>query len=61
MQEHWLPELQEITGTINASFSANFRHIGCAGEVSLGVVGVPFRCPGVWRQQPPQPGVTPLV
>ena len=40
-QEQWLPELLRIVGIINTSFSHNFRDIGCAGEVSLGVHGVP--------------------
>ena len=40
-QGRWLPELRRIVGVINDSFSLNFREIGCAGEVSLGVNGAP--------------------
>ncbi|GFR42391.1 hypothetical protein Agub_g3263 [Astrephomene gubernaculifera] len=31
----WLPEIQAMVSTINSSFSANFKEIGCAGEVRL--------------------------
>lgn len=34
-QAAWLPELQQVVSSINASFSTNFAHIGCAGEVVL--------------------------
>ena len=39
LQGRWLPELQRIVGVINDSFSLNFREIGCAGEVCLGING----------------------
>lgn len=31
----WLPALQRIVSTVNATFSANFRTVGCAGDVVL--------------------------
>ncbi|KAG2501169.1 hypothetical protein HYH03_000984 [Edaphochlamys debaryana] len=31
----WLPEIRRMVATINDSFSANFKLIGCAGEVRL--------------------------
>lgn len=35
IRAQWLPELERLVGTINETFSANFRDIGCAGEVAL--------------------------
>ncbi|EFJ52501.1 structural maintenance of chromosomes protein 5 [Volvox carteri f. nagariensis] len=34
-QSLWLPEIRNMVSTINASFSNNFKEIGCAGEVRL--------------------------
>lgn len=31
----WLPELQRVVASVNETFSAAFRDIGCAGEVAL--------------------------
>ena len=35
LQSRWLPALQRIVSTVNATFSANFRTVGCAGDVVL--------------------------
>ncbi|KAL4440548.1 hypothetical protein ABPG75_003549 [Micractinium tetrahymenae] len=31
----WLPELKRIVARVNETFSANFQHVGCAGDVAL--------------------------
>jgi hypothetical protein len=35
LQEEWLPELTAVVSKITDSFSTNFSHMGCAGEVVL--------------------------
>ena len=34
-QSAWLPELQRVVATVNETFSASFRDIGCAGDITL--------------------------
>lgn len=34
-QGAWLPRLKQVVAAVNATFSANFASVGCAGDVVL--------------------------